>query len=323
MPNENKPDETQAVPATPDAATTPIDLASAFKMLNQANRETVEANMDDPETDGQASEEPGSRDSTANTDGDSEGAIEYTDDAGGSDGDDGVGGSSDGIEAIDFNAFKQGMLRDIQRNAQNEVRREFNEQNIGYYSAAELTVRDENTGQIKFRNPDVQDERDPNYYFKSRSELQQFIDAWNRGIDFEYRKAINEKQQELMQQELPKARLIDFLPKWNAMDATTKQVFDTMLEGHEVYDKAGKHIGFNVNLDAVAAQAAKIAKSVNRGSGQAQPAAQQDTVATAANNSNGPALDMQTGNGKSEDEAEPKNIGEALKMFDKKNKGGK
>lgn len=215
------------------------------------------------------------------------------------------------------------MLRDIQRNAQYQVRKEFDDQNIGYYSAAELTVRDEQTGQVRFRNPDVQDERDPNYYFKSRTEMQNFIDAWNRGVDFEYRKAVNEKQRMLLQQEAPRAALIDFIPKFQAMDPATQAVFDALLEGHEVTDANGKTVGFKVNLDAVAAQAARIAKSFGGGVQNVQQPAQQDSGTNPVPVAAGPAMDIKAGNGQSEDEKEPTNIGEALKMFDKKNRGGK
>ena len=211
------------------------------------------------------------------------------------------------------------MLRDIQNNAAAQVRKEFNDQNIGYYSAAELTVRDEQTGQVRFRNPDVQDERNPDYYFKSRAEMQNFIQAWNQGVDFEFRKAVNEKQRELLNEATPTARLIDFLPKWNAMDETTKAIFDDLLEGHEIRNAQGKEIGYNVNLDAVANQAAKLAKRF----GTQAPANQEPEAQGTAQQASGPALDMKTGNGKSADEKEPTNIGEALKMFDKKNKGGK
>ena len=317
MPNGN-PIENQAVPAQPDAATTPIDLASAFKMLNQANREAAEEPVETGEADTSDNGiEPVPEGIDQNG---GEGTVEPAGESGDGSVDD---GSASSIEAIDFNAYKQDMLRDIQRNAQAQVRKEFDEQNIGYYSMAELTVRDEQTGQVRFRNPDVQDDRDPNYYFKSRSELQQFIQAWNQGVDFEYRKAVNEKQRELMQLEAPKARLIDFMPKWNSMDDTTKQVFDALLEGHEIRDASGKEIGFNVNLAAVAAQAAKIAKSFAPTAQQTQQQDAGDSGQSKVPASSGPAMDMRTGNGVSEDEKEPTNIGEALKMFDKKNKGGK
>lgn len=310
--------EGQAAPAFADAATTPIDLASAFKALNKANREAAEepvemagGNEDVPDDTGVQAE--------AGDDG-SGMPVQPSDDGG----DAGVdGGSSDFVEAIDFNAFKQDLLRNVQRNAAAQVRKEFDDQNIGYYSAAELTVRDEQTGQVRFRNPDVQDERNPDYYFKSRADMMSFIQAWNQGVDFEYRKAVNEKQQELLRYEAPKARLVDFMPKWQAMDDVTKQVFDSLLEGHEVRDAQGREIGFNVNLDAVAAQAAKIARSFGGGVQVAQEQAGQDSGKAAAPAAGGPAMDMRTGNGKAADEKEPKTIGEALAMIDKKNKGGK
>ncbi len=212
------------------------------------------------------------------------------------------------------------MLRDIQKNAQNQIRKEFNDQNIGYYSMAELTIRDEQTGRVMYRNPDVQDERDPNYYFKSRKELADFCDSWNKGVDYEYRKAVNERASKLMQQEAPKARLMDFWPKWQAMDGRTKTVFDALLEGHEIRDANGKEIGYDVNLHSVAAQAERIAKSF--GGGVQQQAGQDDGSGKAPVSSE-PALDAKTGNGKAADEKEPTSIGEALKMLDKQNKRGK
>lgn len=310
--------EGKAAPAFADAATTPIDLASAFKALNKANREAAEEPV---EMAGGNEDVPDDTGVQAETGDDGSGMpVQPSDDGGDGEPDD---GSSGFVEAIDFNAFKQDLLRNVQRNAAAQVRKEFDDQNIGYYSAAELTVRDEQTGQVRFRNPDVQDERNPDYYFKSRADMMSFIQAWNQGVDFEYRKAVNEKQQQLLMYEAPKARLVDFMPKWQAMDDVTKQVFDSLLEGHEVRDASGKEIGFNVNLDAVAAQAAKIARSFGGGVQVAQEQAGQDSGKAAAPTAGGPAMDMRTGNGKSADEKEPKTIGEALAMLDKKNKGGK
>lgn len=326
MSNEAADVQAQAPVSQDDAATTPIDLAQAFKMLNKANREAAQEHVGDGGDGGQGGDDPaGGPEVAAGTGqevpdvggGEAVAAAELT----GSGGDD--DGSSDGIEAIDFNAYRQGLLREVQQDAVQQIRKEFADQNIGYYSVGELTVRDPQTGRVMFRNPDVQDERDPNYYFNSRSEMQAFIDAWNKGVDNEFRRAVNDKQRELMQQAAPKARLAEFVPKWQAMDSATKAVFDELLEGHEIRDASGKEIGFDVNLDAVAAQAKRIASRFGGGQ-QAQQAAQQVAQqAQQQGSSGGPALDMPGGNGKSPDEAEPKNIGEALKMFDKRNKGGK
>lgn len=317
MSNDQKA-ETKAIPAQPDAATTPIDLASAFKMLNQANREAAQEPVDAGDDGSGDASEP--VDGTEQLDGteeiEDESSVAVTGEQGNGDA---VGGSADSIEAIDFNSYKQDLLRSVQQDAIDSVRREFNEQNIGYYTVGELTIRDEQTGRVMFRNPDVQDERDPNYYFNSRTEMLEFIDAWNKGVDFEFRNAVNERQQELMVQAAPKARLAEFIPRWQKMSKDVREVFDELLEGHEIRDSSGREIGFNVDLNAVANQAEKIAshfastvKQVNT-EDDGGVAVEQDS----------PALDMPNGNGKSEDDIEPKSIGEALKLIDKKNRKDK
>ena len=319
MPNANE--NLDPIPQG-DAATEPIDLAQAFKMLNQANRETTEEPVATGDNGSSEQSEPG--DGTEQPEGTEETSDASTIVTSNDEGDGSYdGGSADSIEAIDFNAQKQQMLRDIQQSAKDQVRKEFNEQDIGYYSVPELTIRDEQTGEIKFRNPDVQDERNPDYYFKSRAELLQFIEAWNRGVDAEFRKAVNQKQQELMIEQAPRARLIDFIPKWQAMDPTTQQIFDELLQGHEVRDANGQEIGFNVDLNAVASQAERIAKRFQNVPTQTQDTTGGSNANTEAPVSSSPALDMQTGNGKSADEKEPSTIGEALKLIDKQNKKGK
>ena len=295
--------------AQEDAATTPIDLAQAFKMLNEADRAAAESNVDDgAATEPAGEEQPEQGEDTVSAVAD--GQLQGTD---GSD-----GGYANNIDAIDFDAFRQNALKEIQQRAIADVRKEFDDQNIGYYYATELTVRDERTGQIRFRNPDVSDPNDPNYYFKSRTEMQQFCDSWNRGIDSEFRKAVNAKQQELIQEEAPKVRLASFIPKWNSMDQLSRNVLDELLEGHEIRNNAGQVIGFNVDLDSYGARAVKIAKTFG-----AQAPAQQAPEVAQQSVSSGPALDIKTGNGKSNDPVEPKTIGEALKMVDAQNKGGK
>lgn len=317
MPNEQNLNEGSGASFQPDAATTPIDLAAAFRAINQSNREAAQ----EPVGNGEAGSEddPGTGSEPA---GDAEVGEQPADSAAKQGGGELDGGSSDSIEAIDFNAYKQDLLRKVQRNAQIEVTNEFKKDNIGYYSAAELTVRDEKTGRVRYRNPDVSDEHDPDYYFKSRSDMMDYVNSWNQGVDFEWRKAVNQKQMELLQEEAPKARLMDFFPKWQAMDDATRKILDVLLEGHEVYDKDGKEIGYNVDLNAVAAQAERIVSSAQiKQEPKQEP--QQNTAADQVASSGGPALDMQTGNGKSEDGTEPTNIGEALKKFDKMNRSKK
>jgi len=307
----------------------PVDLASAFKILNKANREAAQEPVatEEPAPSG---DEPGAE--PASVEPGAEGAGEIGEqmpaaDVGGDDG--GVGGSATGIEAIDFDAGKQALLRNIQRQSIIEVQREFKEQNIGKYSMKELKRQDEATGRVHYRNPDVpsvsiEDERRGNvpqdYWFKSMAEAQAFIDTWNKGVDEEFRAAINQKQYELVQQNIPTIKMIEFAPKYNAMDEQTQQVFDALIEPYAIKDANGKEIGFNVDYDAMAKQAAALVKKF--GFQQQQPeqasGAQQQQKAASS-----PAVDMKTGNGKSSVDPEPKTIGEALKMFDQMNRSKK
>lgn len=179
------------------------------------------------------------------------------------------------------------------------------------WSINDIYERDEQTGRVRFRNPD-----DPNRDFSSRYEAQQFVDAMNKQISTEFRQRVNMKQRELIQQEGPRLRTLEFAPRYNAMDQTTKDIFDDLIEPYAVRDGAGDVIGFNVNLEPVARQAERIAARFKQQAPTAPAAAQEKEKPT------GPALDMKTGASVTGD-AEPKTIGEALKMYDKKQRESK
>lgn len=305
------------------AAPEPQDLASAMLAYRAANQppaqDPVAAEGADGDVQPGGAGEAGPADEPAGE----PAAVPEPDEPGDGDGD---GGYATGIEAIDFDAQKQSMLRDIQRRSRADVAREFAENNIGKYSITELRIEDERTGNVLYRNPDVRDERDPNYYFKSRSEAQSFVDSWNKGVDYEYQKAVNEKQREMVNDILPTVRMIDFMPKWKAMDDATKQVFDALLEGHEVRDSSGKEVGFDVDLDAVAAQAVRIA-ALNRPQQQApaQKAQPQQRQQQQQQQPTGPALDMRTGGGQAADEEMPAadDLAGWIRWTDRKNRKGK
>ena len=308
--------QAQAAPPFVDAATEPIDLAQAFKMLNQAERAASEEPVAEAEA-GRGDEpgdEPG-EDAGAGSQGESaDGGVQAPAEPGGGAA---LGGSATGINAVDFNARKQSILQDIQRRSASDVRDEFKQQGIDYYSINELTVRDERSGQIRFRNPDVakDDERNPDYYFKSRAEAMAFIDAWNKGVDNEFRKAVNQKQKQLVEEQSPAIRLIDFAPTYFSMSEVERNVFEQLVAPFSVKDGKGDEIGYSCDLYQMGEQAKAIAKQF----APQAPAAGQ-VPAAGKQESSGPAMDMKTGTGKASDDEEPKTLGEALKMFDKKNR---
>ena len=315
MPNEHI-EQNDPVSSQPDAATTPIDLAQAFKMLNQANRETAEEHVETTGDGGSGEPESNAPDAPEEQQvetGEGEGAVAVDDDE--QSGDGGSGGPSDFIEPIDFDSRRQEILRGLQQQALSKVRQDFTNNGITPCSIEDLYQRDENTGRVTFKNPD-----DPTHDFASRAEAQQWVEAFNKQIESRFRQEVNKAQQELMNQNAPTLRLIAFAPKFNSMSKIEQEIMDDLIEGYAVKDNHGQVVGYNVNLDSAAAQAKRIAKRYQQ---QAPASKQSGQTAAKDNGSSGPALDMPTGTGKSADEAEPKNIGEALKMIDKQNRKGK
>lgn len=318
---ENLQNQEVAPEAAP--ALEPVDMAQAFKMLNELERKHTEEPVatSTPDQPNEPADEPAGNAEPEPQDRTADAGMPASSDAGSNAS---SGGSPVGIDAIDFDARRQSILQDIQRRSANDVRNEFKQQGIGYYNINELTVRDENTGQVRFRNPDVgkNDTRNPDYYFKSRADAMAFIDAWNKGVDNEWRKAVNQKQRELLEEEAPKIRLLDFAKTYNAMDDLTKNVFEQLIAPHEIRDKSGKPIGYDVDLNAKASQARTIVESFRK-TAQPQPEPQQKQQAQPVKQGSGPAMDMKTGNSLGADEAEPKTLGEALKMIDKRNRSKK
>ena len=302
-----------------DPATEPIDLAQAFKMYNQANRMPAEEPVEAGATEG-GDGEPGVQ--VEGLDGQAQGAAEADGygaaavDDGGQEGGAGAPGLADVIEPVDYNPARESILKDVQQRAINDVREQFQREEISTWSINDLYEKDERTGRVRFRNPD-----DPDRDFSSRYEAQQFVDAMNKQITSEFRALVNKRQRELIQEEAPRLRTLEFASKYNAMDQTTKDIFEDLIEPYSIRDNGGNVIGFRVDLNAVAQQAEKIAKRFPK-----QQAPAQEPAAKGKGDSSGPALDMKTGASQNET-LEPKSLGEALKMYDAKkrenNKKGK
>ena len=311
MDGQEEKDKQQNNPAISfgDAATEPIDLSQAFKMLKNNDASQPENPVADPE------EPAGEQQAGIEVDDTGAGAAVNPDVGAGYDTDgDSLGGSTTSVEPVDYDDVRKQALTEIQRQAIASVRKEFADQGIDNYSINELYQRDENTGQVIFINPD--NERQP---FTSRAEAQQWVDAFNKQVNDEFRSRINAKQRELIQQNAPKLRLIDFIPRYETMDDTSKEIFDDIIEPYEIRDGRGQVIGYNCDLNHAANQANKIAKRFNAGTQANNPA---DTQA--AKGSSQPATDLPSGANTSGKAEEPKTIGEALKLYDKsKNKKGK
>ena len=300
-----------------DPATEPVDLAQAFKMYNEANREAaqqpVEAGEPDDPVEASGSE-GGQQDGGEVAGGDvvvDDTAAAAADDASGG----GVGGSANVIEPVDYDARRKQILQGIQQQALNQVRKDFSDNKITPCTIEDLYQRDEQTGRVTFKNPD-----DPSRDFASRAEAQLWVDAFNKQIEMRFRQEVNKKQRDLVDQSAPMLRLIDFIPKYEAMNQQEKDVLDKLIEPYGVKNASGDVIGYSVNLDAMANQAKNIASmfaTAPQGSQETQEAEE------GKQESSRPAMNMPTGNGESKEDKEPKTLGEAMAMLNKSKKGGK
>lgn len=225
--------------------------------------------------------------------------------------DQGVGGSADGVEDFDIKPARDAILTDIQRSAYNEVAQMYKKEGIKYITIDMLYERDERTGQVSFKNPD-----NPNRNFESRSDAQQWCDAFNKQIDTKFKMDVREKQAELYKQAVPKLKILQFKNTYDKMDKNTRDIFEDLVEPYEIRNQAGQIVGYSCDLESMAKQANKISSRFTATS----PTLDNKGDAPAPKVATKPAMDMKTGVGKRDDFVEPSNIGEALKMYDKMNR---
>ena len=278
-----------------NAGTEPMDIASAFQMVNQMDK--AQAEPDVPEDGGGAG-------GGAEPAGEPEPAPEADPVDTGAPDDDGLGGSTTEPQAYDYTPARQGLIQNIQNEAVQNVSKMFNENQISLVSIQDLYSRGED-GTVTFNNPD-----NPNKPFESRAEAQAWVDAMNAEVQRAFNENVTQETQRLYNLAAPAMQLLDFAPTYDAMDKATKEIFDSLIEPYAISNN-GQVVGFNCNLNAMAQQAMKLNSKFNAGQQQVQPKQQQQPKAAE------PAMDMKTGTGKAAEEQEPKTLEEAMAMLNK------
>lgn len=298
----------------------PANLGEAFTMLRQNQQAPAQEPVEDQGTEEADSTAtvPVERAETATGDGSVQpdlggivGSSEQNVDNAG------VGGSSNDIEGFDSNAYTRGLAQQIQEQAMAEANELFQKNNIKLFSINDLYERNDNTGEVTFKNPD-----NPNRPFQSRSEAQQWVNSMNDEINAQFKREVMKNRNRLAQQVEPTVKMVNFIPKYNAMDETTRDIFDDLVAPYQIVSN-GEVTGYSCDLDAVLAQATKFAKKFGQPvTTAAQPADNQQASQPATT----PALDMNAQGSSSTDTAgtkEPTTLGEALKMYQEQNRKGK
>ena len=302
------PQESQAEPA---------NLVEAFKAIRSQNQNMAPASVHAGEPADQGEQGAGDAEAVPG------GEQQQTQPAEGSDagqqptvlGNDGgqgePGGSTAPTQDIDYGAYQKSLVDELSRQALQNVRKNFEQQKIQKISISQLYQRDENTGTVKFINPDEPDGRGGYRSFNSRAEAQQWCDAFNKDVDAEFQRAAIAERNKLLEEYRPTRELIEFAPKFQKFDQMKQGIINDMIQPYEIKGANGNVIGYRCNLDAVAGQADKLIArfKANQPQQQAAPAIEPKPQGS------GPAIDMKSSGSGSTGSNEPKDLSEALKMY--------
>lgn len=273
----------------------PEDLAAAFKRVQGMDKEDPEDPMDD-------------RGEDAEGDGDD---PEGEEDPDPEDGDvDGDRGSSALPGEVDYVAVKRGIIENLNKSSIAKAVQEFKEAGIREFQMKDVYERTSD-GRVVYHNPD-----DPNRPFSSRMEAQSWIDSFNGQVRAELKRRAMEIRNEDAKTVMPSLKLMDFAPSYDAMDDSVREMFDDLIEGYEVLDSNGRVVGYNCDLDKMAAKAERMASRFS------QPKPAKRKAKAAEGDTRQPSVDMRShgsgGNGKMK--REPQTLEEAMLRLRQQNR---
>lgn len=138
-----------------------------------------------------------------------------------------------------------------------------------------------------------------------RRQAQEWVDDYNRELADAFNKTCQEYSQRLLAKEEGRIAVIEFAPKYKALDPVRRSMLDSLLEDYEVTDESGEVVSYSCDLD-------KALEAVNR---QVRVIQQQYAKKPADKKPSGPALDTpSTGTGTQQGGSKPhfKSIAEAM-----------
>lgn len=216
-----------------------------------------------------------------------------------------LGGRAIIVDRNAVNTQVNGLNQALSQQAIANTQKLFNDQGVRKYGMQDIYQRDEQTGQVRFNNPD-----DPNHPFATRMEAQQWIDAMNNEIDSRFNKIAQEEAQRLYQNAQPTYAMYEFIQnRWNTMSAAEQELFDKTVAPYTIYGSNQNDIvGYNCDLNAVADMVHTVIENANM-LPTIQKAQQQP-----AKEPTGPALDAHTTGTNGGKSNEPKTLEEAMRL---------
>lgn len=228
----------------------PVDLASAFERLRQVDTEDTADPLGDGGNEGDEDADDagdGGEDEDAGDYGESADDGGYSDDR----------GSSDAYDSTQYQLASQSIVNSVNQLAIARARQQFEKEGIREFNMGDLYERTQD-GRVVYRNPD-----DPNRPFSNRMEAQQWIDSFNKQVQQSLVEEAKKHRKEALKSAAPMLRLMEFAPVYDQMDPDARAVLDDLIEDYEVKLTNGKVIGYNCDLNKMAAKAYKLAEKYN------------------------------------------------------------
>jgi len=299
---------------------------AAFAALEPKSEESSEADSSDTGDTGNSSSDSKESDGQEVSNPDENGNSDSNEnDAGGLDldaGDDREEGGNafadrKGITEEQIRQYKTESSERIRNQAIDEIAKEFMKRDEvrkhnGTLGATindpDICKRDED-GVPRFYNPDTGREFTGD---NPRRQAQEWVDDYNAELARVFNDACGKYERYLTDQNAPRLAVLEFAPKYEALDPIRKGMLDNVLEDYELKDGSGKVFGYSCDLDKALALVERQVEMIRSYAKQRKTESK-----TIDDKPKGPALDMKTSSGAvpSGGGAAPKSLAEAMERL--------
>lgn len=222
-----------------------------------------------------------------------------------------------GITEEQIKQYKTESSERIRNQAIDEIAKEFMKRdevrkNNGTLGATindpDICKRDED-GVPRFYNPDTGREFTGD---NPRRQAQEWVDDYNAELARVFNNACGKYERYLADQNAPRLAVLEFAPKYEALDPIRKGMLDNVLEDYELKDGSGKVFGYSCDLDKALALVERQVEMI-----QSYAKQRKTESKTIDDKPKEPALDMKTSSGAvpSGGGAAPKSLAEAMERL--------
>lgn len=224
----------------------------------------------------------------------------------------GQSGDSDSVLAIDdeeISRYRESIHDEIRDRVIGEIADEFVKRNIlnnnGKLGASldnPLICKYDDDKMPHFYNPETGREFTGD---NPRRQAQEWCEDYNREVAKAFNNACRQYEEQLMEQEEPSIRVLEFASKYDKLDPIRQRMFDNVVENYEIEDDDGNVIGYTCDLDMALSLVDKNVRTI-------QEYAMENKAKV--NEKTGPELDMKNSSGAVQSTGKPefKSVAEAM-----------